>query len=87
MKSETKRTTKRITLRRQMLAVPRLRALKPGQKIFLATGSGFFTEAAARHAGFSALLNKPFPFSLLKQALAENHLDRNEKNSADLITT
>ena len=65
----------------------RLRALKPGQKIFLATGSGFFTEAAARHAGFSALLNKPFPFSLLKQALAENHLDRNEKKSADLITT
>ena len=86
MKSETRRVTKRITLRRQMLAVPRLRALKPGHKK-LATGSGFFTEAAARHAGFSALLNKPFPFSLLKKALAENHLDRNEKISADLITT
>ncbi len=52
----------------------RLHALVPEQKIFLATGSGFFTEAAARHAGFSALLNKPFPLSVLEQALAENFL-------------
>jgi CheY-like chemotaxis protein len=48
----------------------RLRAISPAQKIFLATGSGFFTEAAARHAGFSALLNKPFPLTALKAALA-----------------
>jgi CheY-like chemotaxis protein len=48
-----------------------MRAISPGQKIFLATGSGFFTDAAARHAGFSALLNKPFPLSALKAALAE----------------
>src|SRR5258706_10237898 len=31
----------------------RLREIAPAQKIFLATGSGFFTEAAARRAGFS----------------------------------
>ena len=59
----------------------RLRAISPAQKIFLATGSGFFTEAAARHAGFSALLNKPFPLSVLKAALAENFLREPEKFS------
>ncbi len=47
----------------------RLRAISPAQKIFLATGSGFFTEAAARHAGFCALLNKPFPLAVLREAL------------------
>ena len=31
----------------------RMLVLAPAQKIILATGSGFFTEAAARHAGFS----------------------------------
>src|ERR1700677_1418926 len=30
----------------------RLRAISPEQKVFLATGSGFFTAAAARRAGF-----------------------------------
>jgi CheY-like chemotaxis protein len=49
----------------------RLRAISPAQKVFLATGSGFFTAAAARHAGFAALLNKPFPLSVLQAALAE----------------
>ena len=49
----------------------RLRALVPALKVFLATGSGFFTEAAAHHAGFCALLNKPFPISDLKRALVE----------------
>jgi two-component system cell cycle sensor histidine kinase/response regulator CckA len=48
-----------------------LRAISPAQKVFLATGSGFFTAAGARHAGFAALLNKPFPSSVLKSALAE----------------
>ena len=47
----------------------RLRAISPAQKIILATGSGFFTGAAARHAGFSALLNKPFPLAALREAL------------------
>ncbi len=64
----------------------RLHSISPAQKIFLATGSGFFTEAAARHAGFSALLNKPFPMSTLKAALAENFLQREENFSHDLIT-
>lgn len=49
----------------------RLRAISPAQKILLATGSGFFTEAAARHAGFCALLNKPFPAATLREALVE----------------
>jgi CheY-like chemotaxis protein len=49
----------------------RLREISPEQKVFLATGSGFFTAAAARHAGFCALLTKPFPLSALKSALSE----------------
>ena len=57
----------------------RLHSLAPAQKIFLATGSGGFTEAAARHAGFCALLNKPFLLADLQVALTENF-------SHDLIT-
>ncbi len=62
-----------------------LRDISPAQKIFLATGSGFFTEAAARHAGFSALLNKPFPLSALKSALAENFLMAAQKLPGSLM--
>ena len=47
-----------------------MRAIAPGQEIFLATGSGCFTEEAAYQAGFAALLNKPFPASALHAALA-----------------
>lgn len=54
----------------------RLRAMVPHQKIFLATGSGFFTEPAARHAGFSALLNKPFPLAKLRETLALAGLEK-----------
>ena len=50
----------------------RIRQARPGQKIFLATGSGYFTSAAARFAGFNALLEKPFPLAVLKKALADN---------------
>jgi len=52
-----------VELCRQMLA------LAPAQKILLATGSGFFTEAVARHAGFSGLLTKPFPIETLRETL------------------
>jgi CheY-like chemotaxis protein len=48
----------------------RLRALSLEQKVFLATGSGFFSEVAACHRGFSALLNKPFPLVVLQEKLA-----------------
>lgn len=58
-----------------------IHALAPHQTVFLATGSGVFTEAAARHAGFSALLNKPFPLAFLRQALRENLPE-----TADLMT-
>ncbi|MDR3460315.1 MAG: response regulator [Verrucomicrobiae bacterium] len=63
----------------------RLRALAPAQKIILATGSGFFTEAAARHAGFSALLDKPFPLPQLKAALAKTLGASPENVSANLV--
>jgi two-component system cell cycle sensor histidine kinase/response regulator CckA len=56
----------------------RLLEISPAQKIFLATGSGFFTQETAWHAGFCALLNKPFSFSALKSLLAENNLCQNE---------
>src|SRR5580692_8221885 len=48
----------------------RLRAISPAQKVFLATGSGFFSEVAASHHGFCALLNKPFPLVILQEKLA-----------------
>jgi CheY-like chemotaxis protein len=55
----------------------RLRAIRPGLKIFLATGSCLITEAEAAQLGFCALLHKPFQFStLLRMLLAagvENH--------------
>ena len=47
-----------------------LLSLSPELKVILATGSGFFTDAAARHAGFSGLLSKPFPMATLRTALA-----------------
>jgi CheY-like chemotaxis protein len=46
-----------------------IRALAPAQKVFLATGSGYFTEISAARAGFAALLNKPFPVAILKATL------------------
>ncbi len=49
----------------------RMLALAPKQKIILATGSEFFTKAAAQHAGFSGLLNKPFPIEALSTTLSE----------------
>ena len=52
-----------VELCRQMIA------LSPTQKILLATGSGFFTEAVARHAGFTGLLAKPFPIETLRETL------------------
>jgi CheY-like chemotaxis protein len=60
----------------------RLREISPSQRVFLATGSGFFTGAAARRAGFAALLNKPFPLSRLTQALSENSLLNEKENFA-----
>ena len=65
----------------------RLRVLSPNQKVILATGSGFFTEAAACRAGFSALLDKPFPLPLLQAALAKTFGTRTEKEiySANLV--
>jgi CheY-like chemotaxis protein len=47
----------------------RLQAITPGQKVLLATGSGYFSETAAGHHGFSALLNKPYSLAVLKQKL------------------
>ena len=36
----------------------RLQAISPGQKIFLATGSGFFSDAAAGHYGIQRVAEK-----------------------------
>ena len=48
-----------------------IQSVAPQQRVILATGSGYFTPGAARAAGFSALLHKPFPFSALVTALVE----------------
>ena len=48
----------------------RMLALSPNQKIVLTTGSGYFSEFAARAAGFSAMLGKPYPISALQAVLA-----------------
>jgi CheY-like chemotaxis protein len=47
-----------------------MHSIAPGQKIILATGSGGFNETTARREGFVALLNKPFPMTVLRRALA-----------------
>jgi CheY-like chemotaxis protein len=60
----------------------RIREIASEQIIFLTTGSGFFTDAQAHKAGFAALLNKPFPLTVLKQALAENFLLSAKDNCA-----
>lgn len=49
----------------------RMREVSLMLNIFLATGSGFFTEAVAVHAGFSGLLEKPFPIQQLQETLVE----------------
>ena len=49
----------------------RLRAVARGVKVILATGSGFFTETAAAHAGFLGLINKPFRLEKLHAVLAD----------------
>jgi CheY-like chemotaxis protein len=56
----------------------RLHNTAGGLKVFLATGSGFFTEAAARHAGFRGLLNKPFQLEALRAMLANAGAHFNE---------
>lgn len=61
-----------------------IRAINPQQKIALATGSGFFTDAAALHAGFCALLSKPFLPATLRAVVAEMVVSPKEKNSADV---
>lgn len=48
----------------------RLHGISAWHPVFLATGCGHFNELAARRAGFSALLNKPFPAAALQEALA-----------------
>src|SRR5882672_4308657 len=47
----------------------RMREVSLMLNIFLATGSGFFTDAMAAHAGFSGLLEKPFPIEQLHETL------------------
>ncbi len=48
----------------------RLRERARDLKIFLATGSGFFTGPTATHAGFLGRLNKPFRLEELRAMLA-----------------
>ncbi len=60
----------------------RMRAMAGDLKIFLATGSGFFTEAAAARAGFIGLLNKPFPIDKLCAMLAKAGVRFNEPIAA-----
>ena len=52
-----------------------LHDISPLQRVFLATGSGFFTDAAAQYAGFNALLNKPFSLVALQEALTAAGLE------------
>lgn len=50
--------------------------------IFLATGSGFFTEAVAAQAGFSGLLKKPFPIKQLHETLIDAGVETAPPTSA-----
>ncbi len=44
--------------------------LSPSTKVLLATGSGIFSDEAARENGFCGLLCKPFSIGALQQTLA-----------------
>lgn len=55
----------------------RMLASAPDLKIFLATGSGFFREEFAKRAGFSGLLNKPFPLNRLRATLSKAGVEAN----------
>jgi CheY-like chemotaxis protein len=48
-----------------------MRAISLAPQIFLATGSGLFTEDTAYEARFNAVLTKPFPLSQLHKTLAQ----------------
>ncbi len=56
----------------------RMRTSAPALKIFLATGGGFFREEFARKAGFSGLLNKPFPMGTLRNTLSKAGVEAND---------
>ncbi len=60
----------------------RLRTMARSVKVFLATGSGFFTEAGAASAGFLGLLNKPFRLETLHTVLAHAGIKTNADNCA-----
>jgi CheY-like chemotaxis protein len=47
-----------------------LKAVAPGQKVILSTGSDFFTRKSAQNAGFDGLLNKPYRLSEIMATLA-----------------
>jgi DNA-binding NtrC family response regulator len=47
----------------------RLRAISPGVKVLLSTGSRILTTAEAVQIGFCGLLIKPFPAAAIKKAL------------------
>lgn len=47
----------------------RLHSVSAVQKVILTTGSGCFSDAAARHYGFSALLTKPVPLVALSDVI------------------
>ena len=51
-----------------------MQSIAPGQKVILVTGGNYYDEAAARAAGFCALLNKPFPLAVLHETLAATGL-------------
>lgn len=61
----------------------RMLASAPAIKILLASGRGFFREEFARHAGFSAMLNKPFPLNALRAALAKAGMETTTPASAN----
>ena len=60
----------------------RLRAVAHSVKVFLATGSGYFTETDATDAGFLGLLNKPFGLERLHAVLAHAGIKTNVASCA-----
>jgi CheY-like chemotaxis protein len=47
----------------------RVQELAPTLKVYLMTGSGFFTESSAQRLGFEGLLEKPFTPTALRRLL------------------
>lgn len=62
----------------------RVRTVRPGIKVLLATGSGVITNDEARAYGFCGLIAKPFSVAALRRVLAAASPEDHQPNQAGI---